>query len=53
MERFKTCATQERVEGSLAKKKATKSDVGGVVAAKKSDFTHSKKRDFASDVLFE
>ena len=33
--------------------KVTKSDVGERVAAKKSDVTHSKKRDFANEVLFE
>ena len=52
MEPFKKCITQERGEGSLIKK-VTKSDLGGGVIAKKSDTTHSKKRDFASDVLFE
>ena len=35
------------------KKKVTKSDVGGGLTAKKSDTTHSKTRDFATDVLFE
>ena len=52
MEPFKTCVTQERVEGSLTKK-VTKSDVLGGFAAKKSDTTHSKKGNFESDVLFE
>ena len=52
MEPFKTCVTQERGEGSLTKK-VTKNDVGGAVTAKKSDTTHLKKRDFASNVLFE
>ena len=47
---WKTCVTQERKEGRLTKK-VTKSDVGGGVAAKKSDVTHSKKPDFASYVL--
>ena len=49
---FKTCVTQEREEGRLTKK-VTKSDVGEGFVAKKCDVTHSKKRDFASDVLFE
>ena len=49
---FKTCITQERGEGRLTKK-VTKSDVGGGVAAKKSDSPHSKKQNFARDVLFE
>ena len=49
---LKTCITQERGEGRLTKE-VTKSDVGGGVAAKKSDVTHSKKQDFASDLLFE
>ena len=48
---FKTCVTQEREEGRLIKN-VTKSEVGEGYAAKKFDFTHSKKRDFASDVLF-
>ena len=48
----KTCVTQERGEGRLTEK-VTKGDVGGGVAAKKSEVTHSKKQDFASDVLFE
>ena len=43
--------TQEREEGRLIKN-VTKSEVGEGYAAKKCDFTHSKKRDFASDVLF-
>ena len=34
--------------GGQVDKKVTKTDVGGGVAAKKSDVTHSKKRDFAS-----
>ena len=49
---LKTCVTQERGEGRLTKE-VTKSDVGGGVAVRKSDVTHSKKRDFVSDVLFE
>ena len=49
---LKMCVTQERGEGRLTKE-VRKSDVGGVVADKKSDVTHSKKRDCASDVLFE
>ena len=49
---LKTCVAQERGEGRLTKE-VTKSDVEGGVAAKNSDVTHSKKRDFASDVLFE
>ena len=54
MKPFKTCVTQGRVEGRLAKKKkVTKSDIGGGFAAKKSDTTHFKKLDFASDMLFE
>ena len=40
------------MEGRLTKQ-VTKSDVGGGVTAKKIDITHLKKRDFASDVLFE
>ena len=51
-EPLKTCVTQERVEGNLTKK-VTKSDIGGRVTDKKSDTIHSKKLDFASDVLFE
>ena len=43
--------TQEREEGRLIKN-VTKSEVGEGYAAKKCDFTHSKNRDFASDVLF-
>ena len=46
------CVTQERGEGRLTEK-VTKSDVGAGVKAKKSDATHSKKQDFASDVLIE
>ena len=49
---LKTCITQERGEGRLTKE-VTKSDVGGEDATKKGDVTHSKKRDFSSDVLFE
>ena len=52
MEPFKTCISQERGEGSL-RKKVTKSDVGGRVTAKKVIPLTQKKRDFASDVLFE
>ena len=52
MEPFKTCVTQERGEGNLTKK-VTKTDVGRGVTAKKSDTTHSKKEDFASDAIFE
>ena len=48
---LKTSVTQERDEMRLTKE-VTKSDVGGGVVAKKSDVTHSKKQDFASDVLF-
>ena len=49
---FKTCITQEKETGRLTKK-VTKSDLGEGFAAKKCDATHSKKQDFASDVLFE
>ena len=49
---FKTCVTQERNERRLTKN-VTKSDVGEEFAAKKCDVNHSKKRNFASDVLFE
>ena len=49
---FKTCVTQKREEGRLTKNVPI-SDVGEEFAAKKCDATHSKKRDFASDVLFE
>ena len=49
---LKTCVTQERGEGRLTKE-VTKSDVGGEDATKKGDVTHSKKRDFSSDVLLE
>ena len=49
---LKTCVNQEGVEGRLTKE-VTKSDVEGGVAAKNSDVTHSKKRDFACDMLFE
>ena len=49
---FKTCITQEKEKGRLTKK-VTKSDLGEGFAAKKCDATHSKKQDFASDVLFE
>ena len=53
MEPFKTCVTQEREEGRLTKK-VTKSDIGQGFAAEKYNVTHSKKkRDLASDVLFE
>ena len=52
MEPFKTCMTHERGEGRLTKK-VTKSDVGGGFAAKNCDATPLKKRDFASDILFE
>ena len=50
---IKTCVTQERGKGKIDKKKETKGDVGGGFAAKKCDATHPKKRDFASDVLFD
>ena len=49
---FKMCVTQERGEEKLTKK-VTKSDLGGGFVAKKCDAANSKKRDFASDVLFE
>ena len=49
---FKTCITQEKEKGRLTKK-VTKSDLGEGFTAKKCDATHSKKQDFASDVLFE
>ena len=52
MKPFKTCVTQERVEGKLTKA-VTKSDVGGGVAAKKKWCHPIKKRDFESEVLFE
>ena len=39
---FKKCVTREREEGRLTKK-VTKSDVVGVVAARESDATQSKK----------
>ena len=42
---LKTYATQEREEEKLTEK-VTKSDVGGGVAAKNSDVTHSKKTRF-------
>ena len=42
---FKTCVTYERGEWRLTKK-VTKTDTRGVVAAKKSDATHSQKQDF-------
>ena len=51
-ESVKPRVTQERVELRLTKN-ITKRDAGGGVAAKKSDTTHLKKRDFGSDVLFE
>ena len=49
---FKTCITQEIEEGGLTKK-VIKSDVGEGFATKTWHVNHSKKRDFASDLLFE
>ena len=40
-------------KGRKADRKLTQSDGGGRVAANKGDSTHSKNRDFTSDVLFE
>ena len=46
------CVTQERGE-ARSTKKVTKNDVGGGFPYKKRDATHSQKRDFASDVIFD
>ena len=42
-----------RKMGGVVDKKSNKKWRRGGVTAKKSDATHSKKQDFASDVLFE
>ena len=52
MASFKTCITQEIEEGRLTKK-VIKSDAGEGFATKTCDANHSKKQDFASDLLFE
>ena len=49
---LRTGVIQERGEGRLTKK-VTKSDAKGGFAAKKGGITHSKKQNFASEVLFE
>ena len=49
---LRMCVIQERGEGRLTKN-VTKSDARGGFAAKKGGIIHSKKQDFASEVLLE